>query len=619
MLQRKKTFHPKFNNPLKNTLTLKGEEGPINLVEFRRDKIAINEEAIKILKEINNNIIIVSIFGKEHTGKSYLMNLLLNSRENCNKSKGFTVSTSMNARSSRGIWMWNTPIEKSDSGETIIFIDSGGINSENIYNQQSDSKIFALVILMSSIFIYNTIGDINSNSLNELELIVQFADSFTVNSKINKDKLISELCPKFIWTLRDFDLTKLTNEKGEKITSDMYLENCLNERFSGKNKDEINMIKENFMYYFNDRECVTLPSPIEEENLYMLKDMKLNDLQEDFQEEFNKLKDKIYKYSKSKMLNGKNINGTMISYFLTSFIKEINNDEIPNISKILNDMALYDIQNHYNYANILFDKKLEELKNDIDIKEIYSIKYEVLKEYMKILEKNPDVYKKEIYLKPYMSMKEKLENEIEKKINQELSTLMPNNSFENLLTEKEKINIKNKKFQKSDQLIDFYLNELSGFKINSSASFLNNKTFDTFIKDDIQKTQNIIEFMEKNKEFSTQRSYIVFDGEDKTRNRETNNNNFIDNSKEYETLKNELENSERISNELNDKYNQLIETRKKYKRKLSKDMKNNTRIYNNRLVNLYYKEENLCELSEEEGNCENYKCGIGKCEKCTIF
>ena len=298
MLQRKKTFHPKFNNPLKNTLTLKGEEGPINLVEFRRDKIAINEEAIKILKEINNNIIIVSIFGKEHTGKSYLMNLLLNSRENCNKSKGFTVSTSMNARSSRGIWMWNTPIEKSDSGETIIFIDSGGINSENIYNQQSDSKIFAQVILMSSIFIYNTIGDINSNSLNELELIVQFADSFTVNSKINKDKLISELCPKFIWTLRDFDLTKLTNKKGEKITSDMYLENCLNERFSGKNKDEINMIKENFMYYFNDRECVTLPSPIEEENLYMLKDMKLNDLQEDFRQGIFTIK-ALTKYNKN--------------------------------------------------------------------------------------------------------------------------------------------------------------------------------------------------------------------------------------------------------------------------------------------------------------------------------
>ena len=312
----------------------------------------------------------------------------------------------------------------------------------------------------------------------------------------------------------------------------------------------------------------------------------------------------------------------MIAYFLTSFIKEINNNEIPNISIIFNEMALYDIQNHYNYANALFDKKLEELKKeefDIDIKEIYSIKYDALKEYMKILEKNPDVYKKEIYLKPYLSMKEKLENEIEKRINRELSTLMSNNVFENLLTEKEKTGLKSKHFTKSDQLIDFYLNELSGFKINSSASILNNKTFDTFIQDDIQKTQNIIEFMEKNKELSTQRSYTVLNDENKNKNKETNSNNFVDNSKEYETLRNELENTERLTIELNDKYTQLIEKRDKYKKKHSKEVKNNIRTYSSRLVNLYYKEENLCELSEEEGNCEKYKCGLGECEKCSIF
>ena len=38
---------------------------------------------------------------------------------------------------SREIWMWNTPIEKPDSRETIIFIDSEGINSAKLYNQQS--------------------------------------------------------------------------------------------------------------------------------------------------------------------------------------------------------------------------------------------------------------------------------------------------------------------------------------------------------------------------------------------------------------------------------------------------------------------------------------------------
>ena len=77
MFTKKKSFHKSFNNPIRSSLTLK-EEGPVNLIEFRRDKITLNEEAIKMLKEVKDDVIIVSIFGKEHTGKSFLLNLLLN-------------------------------------------------------------------------------------------------------------------------------------------------------------------------------------------------------------------------------------------------------------------------------------------------------------------------------------------------------------------------------------------------------------------------------------------------------------------------------------------------------------------------------------------------------------
>ena len=110
MSTRKKTFHQSFKNPLRRNLTLE-EEGPVNLIEFRRDKIILNEEAIKMLKEVKENIIIVSIFGKEHTGKSFLLNLLLNSRENLKIVKGFKVSSTLNPVE-RGIWIWNTPIGK---------------------------------------------------------------------------------------------------------------------------------------------------------------------------------------------------------------------------------------------------------------------------------------------------------------------------------------------------------------------------------------------------------------------------------------------------------------------------------------------------------------------------
>ena len=94
-------------------------------------------------------------------------------------------------------------------------------------------------------------------------------------------------------------------------------------------------------------------------------------------------------------------------------------------------MAIYDIENHYYYSKFLFKQRLEELKEDeldIDFKEIYSLKYESLKEYMKVLEKNPDIYKKDIFFKEYYRIKEKLEKKIEEIISNELKVLISDNT-----------------------------------------------------------------------------------------------------------------------------------------------------------------------------------------------
>ena len=53
-------------------------EGPINLIEFNRNNLVLNEKALNLLKSIKEDLIIVSIIGKARNGKSYLMNLLLN-------------------------------------------------------------------------------------------------------------------------------------------------------------------------------------------------------------------------------------------------------------------------------------------------------------------------------------------------------------------------------------------------------------------------------------------------------------------------------------------------------------------------------------------------------------
>jgi hypothetical protein len=235
------------------------------------------------------------------------------------------------------------------------------------------------------------------------------------------------------------------------------------------------------------------------------------------------------------------------------------------------------------------------------------------------LERNPDIYKKDIFFKEYYRMKEKLEKIIEEKISNELKVLISDNTYENLFTERDKTNtIKSGK--RIDDLIEDYLNELSEIKINSTNSILNNKTLDSFINDDIKKTQNIIDFMQKNKEFST----IQANDEEKPKYKETNTlSDDIEYNKEYETLKTELEITEKKAIELIGKYTKLIDKRDRFLRNSLKSssafVKHNIKSYSSKLVNIYYKEENLCNLSsEEKESSRNCYCNLESI-KCKIF
>ena len=638
---KKNTFHRNSTPFLKTYFNFLKEESAISLIDIRRDQLVLNEDALKILKEIKENIIIVSIFGKERTGKSYLMNLLLNSDENPKMTKGFKVH-SQNPSSSRGISIWNTPIAKPDSKDKIIFLDSEGIHSENVYQQEMDSKLLALILLISSFFIYNTMGDINSNSLNELELIVHLNDSIGINEKLNKDKLITEICPKFIWAVRDFDLKKLENEK---ISRDDYMEQCLKERFGGKNKDEINVIKENLIKYFKERECVTLPRPVEEEkDLIMLKKMNLPSLQENFRDEFILLKNKIYNTSKAKEINGKIINGPMIVYLLRKFVGEINSGNIPNITDLSYDMIKYSIDNNYHKAKNSFTDKLQKLQTeelDLDIKEIYTLKYEAIKEYMNILERYPEISKKQTYIDEYNSKKEKLENEIEKQISPILNDLIINTTYVELFKDLDT----NKEYKKSDELIEEYLNKLSEFKINTNINILNNKDFDNFIKDDINGTKKIIDFMDKNNEIKKQNDNdnnnneegSIKNGEIEINNIKTNTNNNntnninhttnkndIDADREYEELKKELKKTEKTALELIGKFTKLLDKRDKFLVKNSLkpfnyQARHSMKSYSNKLVNIYYSEENLCEISSEEKPVDKCNCSMDRFKNCFIY
>lgn len=50
---------------------------PIQLIKFDGPKFVLNEDAMQLIRSIKDEVVIVSIVGKARTGKSFLMNSLL--------------------------------------------------------------------------------------------------------------------------------------------------------------------------------------------------------------------------------------------------------------------------------------------------------------------------------------------------------------------------------------------------------------------------------------------------------------------------------------------------------------------------------------------------------------
>ena len=173
-----------FTNDLNISKPKKMINEPIKLIDFSKG-FKINEEVLDFLRSIKDEIIIVSVIGKARTGKSYLMNLLL---DLVGKGEGFQVASSLQS-CTKGIWLWGTPKNSFNGKAKIVFLDSEGTSSIDKSTKTYDSIIFALVSLISSLFLYNTYSNIDEHGINELSLAAHLSNVITTNSNIDKDEL----------------------------------------------------------------------------------------------------------------------------------------------------------------------------------------------------------------------------------------------------------------------------------------------------------------------------------------------------------------------------------------------------------------------------------------------
>ena len=398
---------------------------PIKLIDFSKG-FQINQEALEFLRSIKEEIIIVSVIGKARTGKSYLMNLLL---DLVGKGEGFQVASTLQS-CTKGIWLWGTPKNSLNGKAKIIFLDSEGTSSIDKSTKTYDSRIFALVVLISSLFLYNTYSNIDEHGINELSLAAHLSNAITTNSNIDKDELLTELSPKFIWIIRDFTLEKIHPETGQEISSKEYLELCLKNKRCGKGSKDNNVIRQNIIKFFPERDCVTLVRPVDsEDDLKKLNTIPYNELKPEFKMEFKSLKDKIFKEALPKKLNGKKLTGPALATLIEEFVKVINSGKIPNINNTWDSIIEKDVSDAFNKSYELFKTNLNSLKfgknNVYDnaelMKKLYDFKYISINNFDNLLQSSGDTFKQKNYKKIYLDAKTDLNNKIDSAIKKVIS------------------------------------------------------------------------------------------------------------------------------------------------------------------------------------------------------
>jgi len=86
--------------------------------------------------------------------------------------------------------MWDKPLELQDQNTGKVFkcliVDSEGIGAFN-EEQNHDTRIFLLALLLSSYFVFNSMGTIDENALQNLSLIINLCKQIQIKSGASSD------------------------------------------------------------------------------------------------------------------------------------------------------------------------------------------------------------------------------------------------------------------------------------------------------------------------------------------------------------------------------------------------------------------------------------------------
>ncbi|KAK3269740.1 hypothetical protein CYMTET_21832 [Cymbomonas tetramitiformis] len=176
-------------------------EKPFQLVDAQDDTLRILPEGLHQLRSIVQSIDVISVVGPFHSGKSYLLNRIMNCDREYAFELGYTVDPT-----TKGIWM---QVAYLSGGSAVAFLDTEGFAASD-RTADYDAKIFSLAALLSSHLIYNSVRIIDASAVEYLELLARRARLFqmktalsdSTQNRMNIQKPIA--FPPLTWVVEDF-------------------------------------------------------------------------------------------------------------------------------------------------------------------------------------------------------------------------------------------------------------------------------------------------------------------------------------------------------------------------------------------------------------------------------
>ncbi|KAM6168494.1 guanylate-binding protein 4 isoform 1-T1 [Erethizon dorsatum] len=312
-------------------------KGPVCLVENEKDQLTVNSKAIRILDTISQPVVVVAIVGIYRTGKSYLMNRL------AGQNHGFALGSTVQSKT-KGIWMWCVP-HPTKPNHTLVLLDTEGLGDVKKGDSKNDSWIFALAMLLSSTFVYNSMGTINHQALEQLHYVTELTKLIRAKAGSRPDEMedsteFVSFFPDFVWAVRDFILELKLD--GRPITEDEYLENAL-KLIPGKNPkiQNSNLPRECIRYFFPVRKCFVFDRPTNDKNLlFNIENVPESQLEWSFQVQSKNFCSYIFTNGKTKTLReGIIVTGNRLGALVETYVKAINSGAVPCLENAVTTLA----------------------------------------------------------------------------------------------------------------------------------------------------------------------------------------------------------------------------------------------------------------------------------------